>query len=116
MTSNNFSFLVGHELQQIAVGKYQIIFNFHKDISVSVESGLEWREGSQIARWSVGNGDIPEKTPWLKLIGCHVSRIKWLEDKSLKLSFETGAELTFFKGSKGYESFQITRGHRLWVF
>ena len=102
MTSNNFSYLVCHELQQIAVGKYQIIFNFYKDISASVESDLEWRW----IRWNRTFGalemkNIPEKMPWLKLIGCHVSKIQWLKDKSLKLSFENGAELTFLKGSTG---------------
>jgi hypothetical protein len=116
MTKDDVTFLVDRVLLQIAIGKYQIIFNFDQNISISVESDLEYRHRSEIAHWSIGNEDIPEKMPWLKLVGHHISTIQWLEDKSLKLSFENSNELIFFKGTKGYESFQITKDGRVWVF
>lgn len=116
MSSDDFTFFVGRELLQIAVGKHQVIFYFYKDLSISMESDFEWRHEREVARWKIGKESIPQSMPWLKLIGKHVSAIQWLEDQSLKLLFDNSDELTFSKKTEGYESFQITNGARCWVF
>lgn len=116
MTIESFLFFIGRELQQVAVGAHQIIFHFDHNVALTVESGLEWRGDVEVMRWIIAKESLPQAAPWLRLVGHRISSIQWLEDKSLKLFFENKEELLFFKESDGYESFQITKDGRVWVF
>lgn len=116
MTNNDLSFLVGRTLQQVAVGRYQVIFHFDQSVSVTGEFALEWKRQDQHVRWEIGEDPVPEKTPWLDLLYHSISAARLLKNERLEISFDNQEELIFLKGSEGYESFQVTKGSQVWVY
>ena len=103
----DLSFLVGREAIQIAIGQYQVIFNFDEDVRISVES--EFRHISSdgdISNWHPRAPHTAAAT--LRLLGAKIEKVSGHKDGTLKLTFSGGDTLTILDSSKEYQSYDIT--------
>lgn len=103
----DLSFLNGREVIQIAIGIYQVIFAFDKDVSISVEGEFSYMRGQSEKVWKAGAPD--DATSTVALLGLKVKSIEGHENGTLALTFVNGDRLTIPDSSKEYESYHITR-------
>jgi hypothetical protein len=105
----DLSFLVGRELEQVAIGVYQIIFGFDEDVRISVESQFRYFDGQQESAWKPEPGAAQIASQTVSLLGAVVQTFKADENGTLSLLFSNGQRLTILDSSKEYESYDITR-------
>ena len=101
------SFIQGRELIQVAVGRYQVQFNFDQNVRISAERKYEYQSKGEIAEWEPAgtNGAAPV----LRLLGAKVTRARGTKEGTLTLEFDNGDALVFYDTSDRYESYTITR-------
>jgi hypothetical protein len=100
----SFEFLVGATLQQVSVGRHQVILSFDDAISISVESSLAIeRDG-----WSQRYDDLVSGASELVgLLECSIDSASGAPDGTLSVQFSNGSRLSIFDTSKQFESYQI---------
>jgi Family of unknown function (DUF6188) len=101
----DLSFLVGGELQQVAVGQHEVILHFFKGISITVQSDLRLSEGDD-------QGDRLSGAPsqGVVLIGLLASSVVRASgaDGTLTMEFSDGSTLAVYDSSPNFESYTIT--------
>jgi hypothetical protein len=109
LENGQVAFLTGVEVEQVCLGKYQIILNCSSDVSISVESSLRHLVADETAsaEW---NADGATGLPHIhRLLGSVISGISVQQDGSLLLRFSQGDTVLVGIRSDGLESFQITK-------
>ena len=89
------------------MGRFQIIFAFDGEVTISVESRYEYRANGTCEVWAPEN--IQGAAAVLNLLGATVKHVHGAEDGTLILDFVTGQRLVIVDSSDKYESYQITR-------
>jgi hypothetical protein len=102
----DLQFLTGRELIQVAIGKWQIQFNFERDASIAVESRIRIQIYGQKAEWRSGETAGIELA--LCLVGSTVTQVRAQHDGTLILRFGEGKELQVLDSNENLESYQIT--------
>jgi|SRR5579862_417874 len=105
----DLSFLRGLEVGQVAIGTYQIIFGFDKDVRISVESQFIYFDGQHEWIWKPEPGSSQVAAQTLKLLGATVEKFNGQADGTLDLLFSNGCRLTILDSSSEYQSYDITR-------
>jgi len=103
----DLKFLLGRELIQIAIGVYQVTFNFDEDTSIAVEGYFEYTSQSKSIEWRPGGALVAAST--VGLLAARVQTVDAQEDGTLKLAFSNGDRLTMLDVSSEYESYQVSR-------
>jgi hypothetical protein len=103
----DLTFLQGRELIQVAIGMYQVIFNFDGDVSISIEGQFEHTSKVNSSEWRPGNPAMAVTT--VNLLSAKVEAVHGQEDGTLKLTFSNGDRLVIRDASTEYESYQISR-------
>ena len=105
--SIDFSFMIGRELIQIAIGVYQVIFGFNEGVRISVEAQFEYTTKETWVEWRPGASHVAAST--VGLLGARVESVKSFRDGTLELSFSNGDLVVLRDASPGYESYQVMR-------
>jgi Family of unknown function (DUF6188) len=100
-------FLIGRELIQVAIGTYQVIFNFDEDTSIAVEGLFEYTSKANSIQWQPGAVIVAAST--VSLLAARVETVDAQPDGTLKLAFSNGDCLIIRDASTEYESYQISR-------
>jgi len=111
----DLSFFVGRELNQVAVGAYNIQLNFDGPVlspgvqsllSLSVQSRVEHNAKEIVEEWE-GDESMPlAAASLLGLIGLSVVSVQGDQDGTLTLEFSNGDVVRVFD-TEGYEAYQI---------
>ncbi|HEV7281566.1 MAG TPA: hypothetical protein VGN57_15300 [Pirellulaceae bacterium] len=107
-----WSFLVDRELEQVCIGLYDLILNFHNGVSISVTSSCTTRIAGSAAAWSAGATQGAEGV--LLLLRRKATSVS-TTDRSLTLKFEGGDSWTAYDNDERYESFTVTSPNGLIV-
>jgi hypothetical protein len=105
--SIDLSFLNGRELIQIAIGRYQVIFAFDEQVTISVESSYEFRSEAGISVWTPGATQAAAAV--LGLLGAIVTKAQGMTDGTLTLIFAGEKSIVILDTSKTFESYQINK-------
>jgi hypothetical protein len=97
----DLSFLIGRQLEQVAVGAFQIQLHFDASVCISIEGESEL-DGAR-APAGVEAGRLV-----LGLIGQVVSDARPIAERHLGLTFDNGATLTVIESDEPFESYNIT--------
>lgn len=104
-TAENFAFLVGKEICQVAIGSFDVQFNWGNG-GISVWSRFTYvPNGMSPIMW---NGENPEAAAQaVRLLGTVISSVEC--DQTLTLTFSNGDQLEIFEDEQ-YESFSVQNG------
>lgn len=102
----DFSFLRERELIQLAVGRYQVIFAFDKEIAISVEGSYEFHSETEKIVWTPGETSAAAAA--LGLLGKSVTDVSAVEGGTLKITFLGGETLSVADSNRSHESYQVT--------
>jgi hypothetical protein len=103
----DLKFFEQQELQQLCVGRHEVILNFASNITLTIQSRFACSTNRQLP--SV-NADLPlSASSLLPLIGAHVVNADGGTDGTLKLTFSNGEHLLVYDDEPNYESYVITR-------
>jgi len=105
----DLQFLKCRELEQVAVGLYQVIFAFDEEVRISVESQFRFFDGNREWIWTPEPNCTEAAAKAVSLIGQSIERLETHEDGTLILSFGSDKRITILDSSKDYESYNITR-------
>ena len=105
----DLQFLKGRELEQIAIGLYQVIFSFDENVAISVEGQFKFFDGSREWIWKQEPNCTEAAAKTVALLGQNIERFEAHEDGTLILSFGSNKRLTILDSSKEYQSYDITR-------
>jgi len=106
----DLSKLIGRNLDQVAIGEFQIQFVFDRDFNISVEGHWELRDvNGELIDAAVDNSQRDEYRIH-RLLGLEVSRWAIKPPKSITIGFLNGMKLEVFDSSSEYESFSIQPG------
>jgi hypothetical protein len=101
--------LVGATLFQLAIGQYQLQFNFEarSPRAISVESKCEVLDaaGTILGVWERGQFD--SFSTFHDLLGLMIASVKVESNKSAVATFENGHRLRLLDDSDQYESFKV---------
>ena len=103
----NLDFLLGATLTQIAIGEYQIQFNFSPEGSFGVEGNWELKDKKGNV---LDSSASPPFGQVQSLLGQNVKASMVAPPKSLTITFESGQALTIYDSSEQFESFTIQPG------
>jgi hypothetical protein len=104
-SADNLAFLVGKEICQIAIGSFDVQFNWGTG-GIAVESRFVYlTDGMAPVVWTAGNPETAAKT--VRLLKATITGIEC--DGSLRLKFSNGDHLEVFEDER-YESFSIRNG------
>ena len=102
----NLNDIIGSEIQQIALGRYDVQFHFGSGRSICVQSHVEvWEADVLIARWDEENNWTSQL--FQKLLNAKVQEYSVPNDRLLKIKFEGNIVLHLHDNSDQYESMQI---------
>ena len=103
--SVDLGFLSGSTLVQICVGENDLILNFYKDVSITVESCVGCEDGSgAVQRF----GDFRQAAGMLfAFLGQDVRVAVRASQTTLVLEFESGKRIEIYDDSEQFESFVI---------
>ena len=105
IASDNLAFLVGKEICQVAIGSFDVQFDWGNG-GISVESRFTYTpNGTTPIVWIAGDTEAATKT--VKLLKAVISSIEC--NQSLILTFSNGDRLEIFEDER-YESFSIQDG------
>jgi len=105
----DLSFLRGRELQQVAVGLYQVQFHFDEDLAICIEGEFRYSDGDREVLWRQEPNSSSAAASTVALLGAAIRGFTASQDGTLRLEFSNGHRLTIFDSSKDYESYSITR-------
>jgi hypothetical protein len=94
-------FLVGLELIQVCVGESQVILNFDRATSISLECPFEL------------NGQIVQAPELLPLVSHRVTNADAIRPSRVTLTFSNGCSLAFEDSCPEFESYQISSPDRM---
>jgi hypothetical protein len=100
--------IVGSEIQQICVGRYDVQFHFHSGTSIGGQADVTLLDGAEeIGRWT-------EDANWStlafqKLLNITITNYSVPNDRVLRIEFDNGLVLELHDSSDQYESFLITK-------
>src|SRR5882762_11256228 len=101
-------FLLGKEICQVAIGSYDVQFNWGNG-GISVWNKFCYKPAGHAE--SVWDGEHPESaTHTVRLLKASIADVKCDEKGILRLSFSNGDQLEIFEGDGRYESFSIHDG------
>lgn len=109
LQSTDWSFLMGREVEQIAIGLYQVQVHLSDDISISIGNDFVHEQNDALRP---GTTSFHLKAASLaNLLGHRVESIKAKAEESLALGFDDGQKLVILVGPDGepYESFTVSR-------
>jgi len=104
--NQDLSFLEERELEQVAIGVYQVIFNFDQNMSIMVEDRFEFSSGSEVHVWKPGATSVAGITA--SLLGEKVKKVRVGSGSSVELVFSGNKRLMLTPEKSRYESYQIT--------
>jgi hypothetical protein len=120
----DLSFFVGRELNQVAVGSYNVDFNFDGPVlalgvqdllSLIVQSRIEHSAKGSVSEWEGDENNPLSAASLLGLVGRSVVSVHGDPDGTLTLTFSNGDVVTVFD-REGYEAYQIRNGdQRIYV-
>lgn len=110
----DWSFLIDREVNQIAVGMWQMQIHLSSPtdtISISLENRFEyddqvWEEEAPLA---------DRAAQLISLLGARSIDVQVEGDASLKVEFSNGHALRLFTRSDGYEAFSVSTGHGIYI-
>jgi hypothetical protein len=103
--ADNLAFLVGKEICQVAIGSFDVQFNWG-DGGISVESRFTYvPNGMSPILWNGADPEAAAKT--VRLLKSVISSIEC--SQTLKLTFSNGDQFEIFEDER-YESFSIQDG------
>jgi hypothetical protein len=105
----DLSFLKGREVEQIAIGVYQIMFAFDEDVRISVEGRFSYFDGQREWVWEPEPGASQIAAQTVTLLGATIEKFEGHANGTLELVFSNGCRLTILDSSSQYESYNITR-------
>ena len=99
--------IVGSEIQQIRCGRYDVQFDFHAGVVISVQGCITLlRRTTRVGGWDdSGNWSTLE---FQGLLNIPATAYKILNDRLLQIEFANGLVLQIHDSSDQYESFQIS--------
>ena len=98
--------IVGSEIQQICLGRYQVQFRFDSERVIDVEGNIEILEHDiVIANWN--EEDNWSNTAFQKLFNVRVKGYSVPNNRTLDIQFEGNLILRLYNNSETYESIQI---------
>lgn len=102
----NLRDIVGSEIQQICIGRYDVQFRFGSGRSINVQSDVQiLRNQHVIAEWNDSKGW--STTAFHELLNARVTGYAVAHEKLLEVSFEGFLLLKLHDNSDQYESMQI---------
>ncbi len=110
--NTSFDLLIGATLQQVCFGRHQVILNFDRNISISIESAVAIAVGASATRF---DDLFASSSHLLGLIDGSIRDVSGTREGTLTLGFSDGAELSIFDTSDRFESYQIRLGDELIV-
>jgi hypothetical protein len=105
----DLSFLNGRQVEQVAIGIYQIIFGFDEDVRISAYSEFSYFDGREEWVWKPEPGAAQIAARTVSLLGTTIESFEAQVNGTLFLVFSNGQHLTILDSSKEYESYDITR-------
>lgn len=103
----DLTFLIRREIIQVAIGMYQVLFNFDEDTSIAVEGRFEYTTNASTVEWRPGNPLAACSA--VKLLSARIEAVEPLQNGTLRLTFSNGDCLAIYDVSAEYESYQISR-------
>jgi len=101
----DLNFLKGRQVEQVAIGVYQIIFGFDEDVKISAYSQFSYFDGQEEWIWKPGPGAAQIAARTVSLLGATIQSFEGQENRTLSLVFSNGQRLTILDSSKEYESY-----------
>ena len=100
--------IIGSELNQISLGKYDVQFSFLVDTIIAVQSDVTLLKGeTAISTWN--ESDNWSTLSFQELLNVPVTRYSVPNNKLLQIEFDNGLVLQIHDNLDQYESFQITK-------
>ena len=87
----DLSFLTGREVQQVAIGVYQVQFGFDEDVTIAVESEFHYFDGQREWVWKPEPGGPQIAAHTLSLLGATIHSHEGHANGTLILGFSTDA-------------------------
>lgn len=108
LPTDDLTFLEGTRLLQVCIGSNEVILNFDREVSITIESTFRVRS-------SEGEDIVFENSPssaaaLAELLSERVTEVHGQTDGTLRLLFSRGAVLEIYDSSKNYESYQVRHG------
>lgn len=103
----DLSEIIGSELNQICLGKYDVQFTFLVDTTIAVQGDVTLLNGETVI--SIYESENWSSLSFQKLLMVPVVRYSVPNDRLLQIEFENGLVLQIHDSSDQYESFQITK-------
>jgi Family of unknown function (DUF6188) len=104
---SDLSFLEGKEICQIAIGPYDVQFNWGNG-GIAVWSRFAYKSG--LAAEIVWTGNEPKVAACaVGLLQQVIQSVSWTDDGTLSLRFKNGDELTIYDDDPQYEAYSISR-------
>ena len=105
---SDLSFLLGKEICQVAIGSYDVQFNWgNGGISVWWKFCYKAAGSEDEIVWSADNPEFATRT--IRLLKAAITEAKCSEEGTLLLRFSNGDQLEIFEDER-YESFSIQNG------
>jgi hypothetical protein len=101
----DLSFIMGRELNQVAIGLYQVQFHFDDTVTVSVEDSFTYERLDRKDSWKAGQLNVAGLTA--ELVGSVVKDVR-ANGSELELTFANGHRLLIWAEPSPYESYQIS--------
>jgi len=98
--------LLDRELVQLAIGQYEVIFAFDKDVTLSIESQFSYTSAAETVDWRPGQPRAAAKA--VGLLGTTVVTAERKDEDDLRLTFSNGDRLIVTKSTDRFESYQVT--------
>ena len=105
----DLSDIVGSEIQQVCLGRYDVQFHFASGRTISVQGDVEVLEhDSVLASWN--ENDNWSSTGFQQLLNTTVKSYSVPNDRLLEINFDRNLILRLYDSSDQYESMQIYPG------
>ena len=102
----DLSFCVGHSLNQVALGKYDVQFKFESGVTLALRSQGEVRQGGNVvASWTEDAGW--SSLGFVALLNQTVIHAHVPDERTIELQFPEGFVLRVYDKSDQFESIQI---------
>lgn len=106
LQSVDWSFLVGCEVEQVAIGLYQVQVHLSKDVSISINSDFAHERNGPPA--SDATALHLKAASLVNLLGRQVQRVEPHGEESLSLYFDDRQKLAVLVDDEPYESFTVS--------
>jgi hypothetical protein len=102
----DLSFLIERQLEQVAIGLYQVQLNFDQDVSISLECKFDHTSNGKSL---ITSENLPSSaSSLLQLIGSKLIRVENHGNGNIEIIFSDQSIVKIFDDSESYESYQIS--------